>query len=160
MAAIITAVAMTIFLNGCGTLSNRLDPVPPQQTGNNIHHPNKIKAQLYAQHKAWKGVRYQLGGSSKKGIDCSGFVNITFKEKFAIQLPRTTHQQAKQGFEIPRSQLKTGDLVFFKTGPNVRHVGIYIENRKFLHASASKGVMISALNNRYWQKHYWKAIRL
>ncbi len=159
MSTIVTLVAIIMVLNGCGTLPNRLDHAPPQQAGKN-NHPDKIKTQLYAQYNAWKGVRYQLGGFSKKGVDCSGFVSITFKEKFAIPLPRTTQQLAKQGFEIPRSQLKAGDLIFFKTSPNVRHVGIYIENGKFLHASTSQGVMISTIHNTYWQKRYWKATRL
>jgi len=156
----VMVVAITMILNGCGTLPNRLDHAPSLQAGKNNHHPDKIKTQLYAQYNAWKGVRYQLGGLSKKGIDCSGFVRITFKEKFAIPLPRTTQQQARQGFEIPRSQLKAGDLVFFKTESNIRHVGIYIENGQFLHASTSKGVMISTINNSYWQKRYWKVTRL
>ncbi len=156
----VMVVAITMILNGCGTLPNKLDHAPPQQAGTNHHQPDKIKRQLYAQYNAWKGVRYQLGGLSKKGIDCSGFVSITFKKKFAISLPRTTQQQAQQGFEIPRSQLKAGDLVFFKTGSNVLHVGIYLENGKFLHASTSKGVTVSTISNSYWQKRYWKATRL
>jgi len=156
------AFAITTLLSGCGTLPDRLDHTPSssQQTGKNDRQTDKIKTQLYAQHKAWKGVRYQLGGLSKKGIDCSGFVSVTFKEQFGITLPRTTRQQAQKGVEISRSQLKAGDLVFFKTSLKVRHVGIYIEGGEFLHASTSKGVMISDINNTYWRKRYWKATRL
>jgi len=156
------ALAITALLNGCGTLPDRLDhrSSSSQETGKNDHQSNTVKTQLYAQHKAWKGVRYQLGGLSKKGIDCSGFVSVTFKEQFGITLPRTTRQQAQKGLEIPRTQLKAGDLVFFKTSLNVRHVGIYIESGKFLHASTSRGVMISNINNNYWRKRYWKATRL
>lgn len=176
----ITAVTAAIIftLTGCGTLPEISPQQPAQQ-----HLPTQdsglkprlnsgldsrlaairtrtIQQRLYSQHKKWKGTRYRLGGLSKRGIDCSGFVLTTFQEQFGITLPRTTAQQAKQGAEIPRSRLRAGDLVFFKTSRRVRHVGIYIEDEKFLHASTSKGVTISNLNTPYWRATYWKAIRI
>jgi len=120
-----------------------------------------IKKALYAQHAEWKSVKYRWGGLSKSGIDCSGFVNRTFAEKFNLQLPRTTQQQINSGTPIyKQSKLKPGDLVFFKTGIYQRHVGIYLEQRRFLHVSTSKGVILSHLDNPYWRKKYWKAIRV
>ncbi len=121
--------------------------------------PDAINA-LYDQYKSWRGVPYQLGGLSKKGIDCSGFVYQTFKDKFGIILPRTTKSQVKQGERVYIGQLQTGDLLFFKTDWRTRHVGIYLENGRFLHASTSKGVMISRLDNVYWKKKYWRAQRI
>ena len=118
------------------------------------------KEKLYTQYKKWQGVRYKLGGLSKQGIDCSGFVHITFKSKLGVNLPRTTFTQSKLGRKINQTELKAGDLVFFRTGPTSRHVGIYIENNKFLHASQSKGVIISHLDNVYWKAKYWKSIRV
>jgi len=127
--------------------------------------PNKltnttIKQKLTQQYQDWKGAPYKLGGNSKKGIDCSGFVHITFKQKMGLNIPRTTSLLAKTGMAINRQQLAPGDLVFFTTGFTKRHVGIYMGNGNFLHASTSRGVMISSLNSPYWSKHYWKSIRI
>ncbi|MDF1880213.1 C40 family peptidase [Sulfurimonas sp. MAG313] len=115
---------------------------------------------LYAQHRAWKGTPYRYGGLSKNGVDCSGFVYQTYKQLFKIKLPRSTKDQVRQGKRVYVSQLRAGDLVFFKTGRNVRHVGIYLEKGKFLHASSSKGVMISTLLTGYWKSKYWQSRRL
>jgi cell wall-associated NlpC family hydrolase len=128
------------------------------------HHATRSQSQvssaLHTQYNGWQGTPYRLGGLSKKGIDCSGFVYLTFKQRFGITLPRTTKAQVKQGDKISRRKLKPGDLVFFKTGWRTRHVGIYIGNGKFLHASTSKGVIISKLDNVYWKKKYWRAQRI
>ena len=119
-----------------------------------------VKNKLYAQHQEWQGVEYQMGGLSKNGIDCSGFVYTTFRNKLGIVIPRSTELQLSSGQDISKSKLRAGDMVFFKTARKVRHVGIYLEDDKFLHASSSKGVMISKLNNVYWKSKFWKAIRL
>ena len=118
------------------------------------------KAALYRHYHEWKGTEYRLGGMSKEGIDCSAFVYLTYRSKFGITLPRTTRHQSTRGVPIPQQKLQTGDLVFFKTGVNNRHVGIFLEDRKFLHASSSKGVMISSLDNNYWAGKYWTARRI
>jgi len=150
-----------IVLSGCGTQQ----VIEKNQSlkvniGQQLPNEKKIKQSLYTQHQNWKATRYKLGGLSKKGIDCSGFVYLTFLSQFGIKLPRTTSQQADVGVKINNNDLKSGDLVFFKTGFKDKHVGIYLENRQFLHASSSKGVMISSIDNIYWKKKYWKATRL
>ena len=120
-----------------------------------------IKQELYAQFSAWKSVNYRLGGLSKDGIDCSGLVYLTFRDKFGIELPRSTEQQLLSGETIDdQAGLTAGDLVFFKTGIWQRHVGIYLEHKKFLHVSTRNGVIISRLDNPYWQKRYWQAVRV
>ena len=111
-------------------------------------------------YKEWKGVRYKYGGNSKRGIDCSAFIQKAYKQTLNIKIPRTTLLQSKVGKKIDKSQLQYGDLVFFKTGKNSRHVGIYTEDGKFMHASSSKGVTISKLENIYFNKHYWKSTRI
>lgn len=110
----------------------------------------------------WKGTRYRLGGNSKSGVDCSGFMQITFRDLFGIDLPRTTKDQAKEGERISKSELRTGDLVFFNTGrgPNGKHVGVYVKNGQFLHASTKGGVIYSDLDSPYWSKAFWQARRL
>ena len=81
-------------------------------------------------------------------------------QKFGIDVPRSTEYQSQVGQSIKKHQLRAGDMVFFKTGVKVRHVGIYIDKGDFIHASSSKGVMISNLDNPYWSSAYWKAKRL
>ncbi len=119
-----------------------------------------VKAKLIQQYASWSGTRYKLGGMTRRGIDCSGFVQITFQHLFHKTLPRTVNNQAKMGMEISRNTLKSGDLVFFKTGIRQKHVGIYLEKGSFMHVSLSKGLMVSKLNDAYWSGRYWKAKRL
>ncbi|EIS99044.1 lipoprotein spr [Yersinia pestis PY-103] len=113
-----------------------------------------IKSKILEQYAGWKGVRYRLGGSSKRGIDCSAFVQTTFREQFGMDLPRSTSQQQDLGKKVQRTKLRPGDLVLFRAGSTGRHVGIYLGNDKFVHASTSAGVTISNLNDDYWNKRY------
>ncbi|AHK20553.1 bifunctional murein DD-endopeptidase/murein LD-carboxypeptidase [Yersinia similis] len=113
-----------------------------------------VKSKILEQYAGWKGVRYRLGGSSKRGIDCSAFVQTTFREQFGMDLPRSTSQQQDLGKKVQRTKLRPGDLVLFRAGSTGRHVGIYLGNDKFVHASTSAGVTISNLNDDYWNKRY------
>lgn len=121
---------------------------------------NHIKEVLYSHYSEWQGVRYRYGGLSRNGIDCSGFVHLTFKSKLGLHLPRTTRMQSRLGKEVGKNDLKAGDLVFFKTGPGSKHVGIYLEKNKFLHASQKQGITISRLDHVYWKSNYWKSVRI
>mgnify|MGYP000362629696 CR=1 FL=1 len=160
---------VAILLVGCGTLQEKNTDVSTPNT-HKTYKPaydkaidtfsGDIKSMLYTQYDKWRGVRYRLGGSSKHGIDCSAFVQVTFKAKLGVNLPRTTSLQSRLGKEIKKSELQAGDLVFFRTGSTSRHVGIYIEENRFLHASQSRGVTISKLDNVYWKSNYWKSIRV
>lgn len=149
------AFCMSIFLAGCAGTSEK-----PRQNLN-IESSSTVTQRLLAQHNEWQGTPYKLGGNNKGGIDCSGFTQITFAQRFNRSLPRTTAHQVSQGTAVSKHSLKPGDLVFFKTGGNKqRHVGIYLEDDIFLHASTSRGVMLSKLSNPYWAKHYWTARRV
>ncbi len=119
-----------------------------------------VKSRLMDQYASWKGVRYRLGGSTKKGIDCSGFVQRTFREQFNMELPRSTYEQQEMGKSVSRGHLRTGDLVLFRAGSTGRHVGIYIGNNQFVHASTSSGVTISSMDEPYWKKRYNEARRV
>ncbi|HDR1022876.1 TPA: C40 family peptidase [Pasteurella multocida] len=134
---------------------------PIQYTGS-LNDPIMAIALLSEQQREWAGTPYRLGGVSRKGIDCSGFVQKTFLERFNIKLPRMTVDQAKHGQLISKGDIQTGDLVFFKTGrgPNGYHVGIYVKDDLFLHASTKGGVIYSSLNSPYWSKKYWQARRI
>lgn len=107
----------------------------------------------------WKGVKYKMGGSSKKGIDCSAFTQRVYKEKFGIDLSRTTRTQVNEGIEVKKSELLPGDLVFFKTSKTDRHVGVYVGNGDFLHASI-KGVIFTKLDKPFYKKNYWTSRRI
>jgi len=161
---------IVITLSGCTanpTKSNNLPPDYANKLSQKLKYkpkitssPRSIKQKLLSQYKNWKGTPYLYGGLSKQGIDCSGFVQTTFKAQFSKQLPRTTEQQAKLGTSVSKSKIRAGDLVFFKTGYKKSHVGIALDSSEFMHASTSKGVIISKLNNPYWQKNYRFSIRL
>ncbi len=121
---------------------------------------NQLYKALNMQYNDWKGVKYKFGGNTKKGVDCSAFVQRTFKDRLNITIPRTTALQSKFGEDVSMNNLEMGDLIFFKTGYKTRHVGIYLEGGKFLHASTKRGVTISRLDNSYYSKHFWKIKRV
>ncbi len=116
--------------------------------------------------KKFSGTRYKFGGTTKRGMDCSGLVYTTFKEH-NINLPRTTRDLKSEGDWIDIKDVNVGDLVFFatkKNSRNINHVGIVTNIRtgyvEFIHASSSKGVMISSLAERYWYFAYVQARRV
>jgi lipoprotein Spr len=102
----------------------------------------------------WYGTRYELGGSTKEGIDCSAFVQMIYSQLFQILMPRTAREQYSACRKISRTEVKQGDLLFFNTRGGVSHVGIYLQNNKFVHAASSGGVMISDVYEDYWVKHF------
>lgn len=101
----------------------------------------------------WYGTRYRLGGSNKSGIDCSAFMQILVDSVYNYSLPRTAREQYGATRHISRTELREGDLVFFNTRGGVSHVGMYLQNNKFIHASSS-GVIISDLFEPYWIKRF------
>ncbi len=115
---------------------------------------------LYEEYMKWEGTRYKFGGSSKQGVDCSSFVQQLYFNALGIRVPRTTKEQAKIGRWIKRSQLRSGDLVLFKTAYNERHSGVYLEHGKFMNASSKYGVTLSNINNPYWREKYWQSRRV
>lgn len=161
-------LALLVNLLGCGLFEPRdipapvlapapivsPDPAPPPADDALLRGP------LYQHYKLWKGTPYRLGGMTTRGIDCSGFVFITFKAMFDLRLPRTVDEQAAFGRGIGPAELRSGDLVFFKTSATMHHVGIYLEQGRFMHASTRRGVMISALADGYWRQRFWQARRV
>ncbi len=123
-------------------------------------HPHAVSRALNGHYSSWRGVRHRYGGTSRRGVDCSAFVQLTFREVFGMQLPRTTREQSRLGQRVSKRTLAPGDLVFFKTGWFDRHVGVYVGDGRFIHASESRGVTKSSLQDQYWRKRYWKARRV
>lgn len=109
----------------------------------------------------WYGVRYRSGGNTKSGVDCSGFTLAIYSAVYGIALPRISRDQYRISRKISTTELQEGDLVFFNTnGSGVSHVGIYLGNNKFIHASVSKGVMVSDLFESYYLKRFYGAGRI
>ncbi|KFK92865.1 MULTISPECIES: NlpC/P60 family protein [unclassified Serratia (in: enterobacteria)] len=115
---------------------------------------------LLSHYEEWEGVRYKFGGNSRKGIDCSAYMQRVFADEFSLKLPRSSHEQSKLGSHVAKDELNTGDLVFFKTSARERHVGVYVGDGKFLHASTKVGVTVSELDNQYWKTKFVQARRI
>lgn len=110
----------------------------------------------------WWGTPYLYGGSSKRGVDCSYFALDVMNAIYNTNLKRTAAEQYTQSEKIDWTDLKEGDLIFFKTDASrsITHVGIYMTNNKFVHASTSQGVTISDLSEPYWQKRLYSLGRV
>ena len=122
---------------------------------------NLTNISMLKQIDEWWGTRYCMGGSSKSCIDCSAFTQTVMSGVYNVNLPRTAQEQYNSSEHIGMEKLEEGDLVFFKTsGRDISHVGIYLLNNKFVHASTSGGVMVSDLNDTYWQHRFRGAGRV
>jgi murein DD-endopeptidase / murein LD-carboxypeptidase len=116
---------------------------------------------LYSFIDNWYAVPYQYGGKSKAGIDCSSFVIKLYKEVYASDICCTSQTLFSNVKVIDPSDLQEGDLVFFKiNSEKISHVGLYLMNNKFVHASSSKGVIISDLQENYYKKYFYKSGRI
>ena len=183
-ASCVLAIALTAALSGCAYFPQRMgydrntgtwpDPVyrtPEERAAsetNGVSRPGSAVAErktgrtsssLEKTIKPWLGVPYLYGGSTKKGTDCSGFVKNVMQEWAGISLPRTAAEQAKIGKSVSKGSLKAGDAVFFGQWNRVSHVGIALGDGSFAHASTSKGVTITPLDDPYWSRHYKGARR-
>lgn len=167
------------------TRQNRLQEVISQSQENIIQHAAEIKkisapSQLQIKYASllnvlpamvsntklfktiddWYGTRYRYGGTTKTGIDCSAFVRAVYSAAFGIALPRTAREQYRSVDHISSTELKEGDLVFFNTTGGVSHVGMYLSNNKFVHASSGRGVVVSDLYDTYYISRYLGAGRM
>jgi cell wall-associated NlpC family hydrolase len=110
---------------------------------------------LYRFIDSWMGVPHRSGGMSKSGVDCSGFTTLLVKEVYNRPVPRIARQMAEQVKRKFEDELSEGDLVFFDfDGQKFSHVGVYLQNNKFVHASSSRGVIISDLKDPWYYKYF------
>ncbi|WP_321436303.1 NlpC/P60 family protein [uncultured Bacteroides sp.] len=153
---LLTLVLLTGYLSSCGTKAPAFDyqalAKASVRLGININmEDNK---QLYLEIAHWFGVPYLPKGMDEHGIDCSGFIYQVYKKIYKKELKRSTADELEKNCcLISRNRLKEGDLVFFSSKQskgNVAHVGIYLKENKFAHASSSKGVIISSLKENYY----------
>lgn len=112
--------------------------------------------------RKWIGTPYRYGGKDRKGTDCSGMTMSVFGEVAGVALPRNSAAQYEYCVSIGHEDLQPGDLVFFcgKRGGPVNHVGLYVGERRMIHASSSRGVVESNLDERYWLTHYYGSGRV
>lgn len=114
----------------------------------------------------YSGVRYKFGGASKKGMDCSGLIYVALLNN-DIEFPRVSHRMADKGERIKVERVEKGDLLFFRTkkgGKRINHVGLVVnveaDEIKFIHATSSRGVIVSSLQEGYWNASFVKATRI
>ena len=153
-----------LCLTGCRTAAPKLDYRALVRAADRLgvdigpkdHHA------LYLEAAQWIGTPYRSGGQSRRGTDCSGFVRQVYKAAYGIDLPRSTDQQMDATSRVRRGKLHEGDLVFFHGSRKrrVNHVGIYLKDGKFVHASTSRGVMVSRLDEDYWDEHWMRGGRV
>lgn len=147
----------TILLSSCGS-SKQATVVTSKNTSRKKQtttSSNKKINNIVRYAKGFKGTRYKYGGTTKRGMDCSGLVYTSFKKE-NVELPRISRDMATKGNKVTLKNVEIGDLLFFKTGKNkkrINHVGLVVSVGKqveFIHASVSKGVTVSSLGERYW----------
>lgn len=125
--------------------------------------PTSKVDRIVANAMQYKGVRYRFGGTTKRGMDCSGVVYVAYGSQNVL-LPRVSRDMAKRGRKISLRKVKKGDLVFFRTSKSrrgINHVGLVVSHKKgiirFLHSTSSRGVIVSSLSEKYWKKAFVKA---
>ena len=118
---------------------------------------------LYAEVSFWLGTPYQGGGASRRGADCSGFTMRVYERVYQKKIARTTTGLDKSTKKVSKGKLQTGDFVFFATSrksKQINHVGIYLKEGYFIHASTSRGVIVSRLDEEYYKRTWRKGGRL
>lgn len=129
----------------------------------NVEVERLVNAELYKFIESWWGTPYRMGGSTLKGVDCSAFTQTLMSAIYSLSVPRTAQAQKSYCIPIDFNDLKEGDMVFFNTSRRanaITHVGIYLQDDKFVHASSSSGVMISSLHEAYWSRRFKGAGRV
>ncbi|WP_350286245.1 C40 family peptidase [uncultured Croceitalea sp.] len=172
-------VFLTILLSGCFakkkttysknrtiTVASSEEAVKIEKKREPKTDENPIAEEVIESALKFTGVRYRFGGTTKKGMDCSGLVYVALKEN-DIPFPRISHQMANEGKKVRVSEVQKGDLLFFKThkrGKNINHVGLIVEvdgdEIKFIHSTTSRGVIVSSLREGYWNSAFVKATRI
>ncbi len=160
----VSALSLVFLITACAAPSKPSHVINSKPTVSQIAKGHTvdtdIEKRLRQEYRQWQGTGHRLGGNGSRGIDCSGFVRTVYKGLFNINLPRTTRMQVRHGRSVSFEKLRAGDLVFFRPPSYPRHVGIYLGGSEFVHASKTKGVTISKIDQYYWGKYYWTARRI
>ncbi len=137
-----------VFLSACS-------PSTRFTSDRSAHQSTSSQTRLLRAAENWLGVPYRWGGNDHRGIDCSGLAVQLYREAFGFKLPRNSARQRQLGYAVQPPYLKPGDLLFFrfKSDQGIEHIGIYLGNGQFIHASRTQGVVLQRLENPYYQKH-------
>ncbi|WP_420400918.1 C40 family peptidase [Flagellimonas sp.] len=177
----VLCILTLLFLLGCGakkkrtysknrtptiTVEGSIEEAAPPKISRKEERKNTKAQSIIATAMTFSGTRYKFGGTTQKGMDCSGLVFVSLKEN-DIEFPRVSYQMAEHGKRIKVGQVQKGDLLYFKTGKSgkrINHVGLVVDvNRneiKFIHATTSRGVIVSSLREGYWNHAFVKAMRI
>jgi len=164
MKRVLLLCLLAAALASCGASRQPSNTVVIGRTNHPIS--NKKVNKIVNHAKGFVGTRYKFGGTTRKGMDCSGLVYVSFKQE-NIALPRISRDMAKKGMRINLNQVEEGDLVFFRTNKNrkvINHVGLVVESKrgsvKFIHSTTSRGVIISSLDEGYWNEAFVEVRRV
>lgn len=167
MKRIIIYASLLLLLASCGSsrrAAKRADEksVPEVSLRHQDRYDNQYGDKLVSQARRWLGTPYKYGGESRKGTDCSGMVMVLYRDVAGIKIPRNSGKQQEFCTNINSRELSPGDLVFFTSSRkgNVSHVGLYSGSGKFIHASSSRGVIESHLDEEYYRRHFHSAGRV
>lgn len=152
-------VFSVVIISSCGS-SKGITNDPIYSSSEKEDLLTRDEKELIKEAKSWIGTKYKYGGNTRDGIDCSGFVLQVYKTVYDLKLPRSSKDQYAFCKKVEKNMMRVGDLVFFATGKSkdvVSHVGIYIGNNEFIHASSSKGVVISNLDQNYYVRTFVSA---
>lgn len=163
-------LALLIFISSCTARRNVSEHTTAKKEDHFIKEysarlgiplDNKTNKELIIAVSEWLGVPYKYGGDSKSGTDCSGFIGQVYKKVYNKSISRSANGLYEEAKKINKNQLKDGDLVFFKINTTkVGHVGIYLKDGYFIHATTKRGVMVNNLNEDYYSKYYFASGRI
>lgn len=160
--SVIISFVILLLATSCGTSKQiPAEANTPKELSRKFGLPitNKDNLYLYTEASKWLGVKHRYGGNTRKGVDCSGLVSQIYNKVYGKKLKRSSADMLKYNCrKVGRGKLQEGDLVFFRTGSGKKkvpnHVGIYLKNQRFVHASTSKGVIVSNLNESYYSRNW------
>ena len=155
---LVAGLGLALTLMGCASTAPSAPPERATEYDSRTHDATAQKLETAA--ARWIGTPYQYGGTSSRGIDCSGLLQVLYAEALDMRLPRTTDEQKRLGTIVAAEAWQPGDLVFFDTPGKAQHAGIYLQGGRFVHASTSQGVMVSSMSAPYWQRTYEQSRRL